>query len=423
MCMLEVEVGRVGRSVLVGIALIAVWLGAASPAHAGRGDDGRNNLGLRTIKFTVTNQTGARGNLFVYVVGQVPSRNGDWYYLAQRDGDVKVVPKASAPGRSLALNVGKARTVNLRLPQMSALRIYFSIGKALRVASARQGAPPSVPAGWVASDPNYRTLFDWAEFTWNDDGPGSRFDTTIGGNATQVDMFGIAMLISLKGRDDDRRPVTRRAGFSGARTRDNVFADIRRAGAPWSRLVVAPGGGEPLRLIAPYHGIENGVFPRNQLDDYIDRVWAKYRDQPIVGRSENRTYNGRVDAQGDLVFTEVGGDDPPFRFDKPTTRQAYENAMLPVPNPNTRAGDRARAIGALIGGALMRTTLLDTADLNACRVGSFYTDAPVNQYAKVFHRYGLGKKAYSFGFDDTCDQSSFIQVHDPDALTIKLQPL
>jgi Beta-1,3-glucanase len=83
----------------------------------------------------------------------------------------------------------------------------------------------------------------------------------------------------------------------------------------------------------------------------------------------------------------------------------------------------ALAVQAKLQGALMRTILLVNSDLdNYCSNPSqFYVNPPINMYAKLWHQAGINGKAYGFGFDDTCDQSSFKLVFNPTKLTIRLQ--
>jgi hypothetical protein len=399
-------------------ALAATCLWASSVAFA-QTTPQSNNLGLRIIPFKVTNHTRHPGKLFVYVTGLVPSQGNNAYFQSNVNGDVRIVPRADTP-ISLALDLGRAEVTNLQLPQLTAMRIYFSVGQPVMVTAAARGAPPSSPAGWVREDPNFGIIFDWAEFTWLNDPVGTGFDSTIGGNATQVDMFGMAMLIVLNGLDDDKNPVVRRSGFNDDLARRRIFANFANAGRPWSRLVMGANRNFPLRVVAPYHGITLGVFGQNQLRQYINQVWQKYQTETIVGTTQDRTYRGSV-VGGELVFNEVGGGDPSFKFAKPTTQLAYQNELPPIPNPLTPAGDRARAIAALLAAGFMRTNLLQFRNLNACRTGQFYVNEPVNTYAQIFHKFGLRQQAYSFGFDDTCDQSSFIQVHDPSSIAITLQ--
>ena len=399
-----------GRALMRPAALmLALTLGAAlAPAQAA------NNLGLPTIPLVIQNNSGHAGKLFVYITGLVPQDGNKAYYVSATNGDVTVVPKADQPV-SLALDLGRTQVARLNLPQMTALRIYMSFRKPVVVIATAEGAPPSSPPGWVPDDPNYGVLFDFAEFTW------TAHDNTIGGNATQVDMFGLAMLLALKGKDDHGQPVIRRAGFNDPEARTKIFAALNDAGPPWKRLVIGNR-----RIIAPYHGIALGRFGQNQLNAYINAVWTKYRTQTLQATTEGRNYTGKV-IGGRLVFEEVGGSET-FSFAKPTTMEAYQNALTPDPNPpGPGPGARARAVAAMLSGAFMRTTLLLNRNLiddrASCKVRQFYTDSPVNLYAKTFHEFALRKLAYSFGFDDTCQQSSFVQVHDPESLRIIIQPL
>jgi len=408
----------IGALAAIAIAAALLWTPSyAAPVPLA------NNLGLRTIPFRIVNNTGHAGDLFLYVIGEVAS-NGKSYYLSNVNGDVTIVPQLLQP-TSLGLNLGAQTTYDVMLPQLRATRIFFSFDRGLVVTATAEGAPPSAPPGWVQTDPNFNTLFDFAEFTWLDDVQPSNFTSTLGINATQVDMFGFAMLIALTGTDDAGTVgAVKKAGFNDSAARKKIFSALQSAGKPWRTLIMGDGRTVPLRVIAPYHGIEMGVFPANFLDDYIDQVWTFYTRKQLSAMSENRTYAGTIQ-DGLMVFNEVGGPDPPFKFDKPTSKAAFENAMpvrgCVVNNPPAWCG-RAGAIGALMGAGFMRTTLLAATNLNKCAVKSFYQNAPVNMYAETFHQYSLRQLAYSFGFDDTCDQSSFIQIHDPTKLQITIQP-
>src|SRR5688500_1461327 len=87
-----------------------------------------NNVGSKTIPFRITNHTGLTQNIYVYVIGLVPQRGNKAHYLSHVNGDVTIVPEAKTP-RSLALNLGNDRVLDLHLPQLTAARIYISVGK------------------------------------------------------------------------------------------------------------------------------------------------------------------------------------------------------------------------------------------------------------------------------------------------------
>ncbi|MGH2347836.1 MAG: beta-1,3-glucanase family protein [bacterium] len=406
-------------AVLAATAMFVAGLWTTQPGTA----VAANNLGLKTIPFRIINNSGKSGRLFLYVVGNVPSMGGKSYFVSNVNGDLTIVPKIDPPGMSLGLDLGTATTIDVQLPQLTAARIYFSIGQGLLVMATAEGAPPSAPPGWVPQDPNFNTYFDFAEFTWLDDA-GGPFVSTLGMNATQVDMFAIPFLLALKGKNDAGTVITRRSGFNDLKARDKIFGDLLKAGHPWTNLIMKRNKrADALRVVAPYLGIQPlGVFPTNFLAQYINQVWQKYTTEILNAESEGHTYAGGV-AGGELVFHDMAvPGDPPFKFVKPSTETAFRNELQPIPNPpGPGPGARARAIAALLGAAFMRTNLLTSTDLNACVVAGFYVSAPINEYAEGFHKYALDHLAYSFGYDDTCEQSSFIQIHDPEMMTITLQ--
>jgi hypothetical protein len=409
---------RRATAVLVVAVLIAAGVWTVSPDVA----VAANNLGLKTIPFRIINSSGKAGRLFLYVVGIVPTAGNKAYFVSNVNGDLTIVPKADPPGVSLGLDLGTAKTIDVMLPQLTAARIYFSIGQGLLVQATAEGAPPSAPPGWVPQDPNFNTYFDFAEFTWLDDA-GGPFVSTLGINATQVDMFAIPFLLALKGKNDAGNVIVRRSGFNLLKARDKIFGELIRAGQPWSALILKRNStADPLRVVSPYLGIAPmGKFPANFLDQYISQVWQKYVADTLVGQSEGHIFHGMV-VGGELVFTDQGGGDAPFKFVKPSTETAFRNELQPIPNPpGPGPGARYRAIAALLGASFMRTNLLTSTNLNACVVAGFYVSAPINHYARLFHKYAMDHLAYSFGYDDTCEQSSFIQIHDPEMLTITLQ--
>ena len=68
----------------------------------------------------------------------------------------------------------------------------------------------------------------------------------------------------------------------------------------------------------------------------------------------------------------------------------------------------------------MRTNLLVNTNLDACQPAQFYVNNPIQRYAQFFHQFGIYGLAYSFGSDDTCEQSSYITVQTPTAVSISI---
>ena len=108
-----------------------------------------------------------------------------------------------------------------------------------------------------------------------------------------------------------------------------------------------------------------------------------------------------------------------FQFLQPTTLTVYQNEIHANPTPapplyNCLSG----VVAATLGGAFIRTNLLLNTNLNACNTSQFYVGSPIQQYAQSFHAYGVNHLAYSFGYDDTCGQSSYINIDDPTGFSI-----
>jgi hypothetical protein len=166
------------------------------------------------------------------------------------------------------------------------------------------------------------------------------------------------------------------------------------------------------------------VFPADELDSYINQVWSS--STLSVQLTEACGQDGGVihnyigqNSGGNLVFSESGA--AKFQFAKPSTFTVYTNEIKASPLPPDEltkclAGQVARDLGA----ALVRTVLLANPALDACMVNQFYVNTPIQKYAQLFHQFGVGNRAYAFGYDDTCDQSSFITVDDPTAVDIAI---
>ena len=308
-------------------------------------------------------------------------------------------------------------------PKLNAVRVYISSGRGLQVCcNSAVGAPPSEPIGWTSTEPNYDTPFDWAELNWDNAGnAGLGHKTRLGGNVTQVDMFGLPLLLTLKGKSTVAdQPATANAGST--RRFDTMMSAYQALGTPWTQLIVNSGGA-PLRVISPYHGIANGVFPNNALNSYISQVFSFYQSNSLAVRAScgqdggvSHILSGSTSG-GALVFSEGGTEK--FQFLQPTTLTVYQNEIHANPTPasplyNCLSG----VVAAKLGGAFIRTNLLLNTNLDACDTSQFYVGSPIQQYAQIFHAYGVNQLAYSFGYDDTCGQSSYINIDDPTGFSI-----
>ena len=237
--------------------------------------------------------------------------------------------------QSLALNLGTGQSTTIMFPKLNAARVYISSGLGLQVCcNSASGTPPSEPIGWTATDPNYGTPFDWAELNWDNAGnAGLGHKTRLGGNVTQVDMFGLPLLLTLRGKSTVvDQLATANAGFT--RSFQTMMNAYQALGTPWTQLIVKSGGA-PLRVIAPYHGIANGVFPNNALDSYISQVFSFYQSNSLAVQAScgqdggiRHIFSGSTSG-GALVFSEGGTAEIPVlaadQFDRLPKRDPRES--------------------------------------------------------------------------------------------------
>ena len=213
--------------------------------------------------------------------------------------------------------------------------------------------------------------------------------------------------------------------------RQTIINNMKKAPDPWNKLVVnAPkslreAGISEIRVLNPEKGMlvdagnNKKLFPEDQLDDYITKVWNKYKGEDLVfaGTEEGVTLTGRVNAQNNLVFASADRKIE-ITFPKPTTNTVYTSG----PNPTTDSGN-ARRIRANLQAGFLRSNLLVNNKLPACDASQFYKNEPINYYAKILHEAvaaGGGFGAYAFGFDDVCSVSSYVVVRDPETVNIHL---
>ncbi|WP_407564523.1 beta-1,3-glucanase family protein [Streptomyces sp. 184] len=380
------------RRLLGGLAVASAAAGTPLVLSAARAGGAAAALGV-----TVVNRTGAYENssISIYVVGNEGGRQ----VRLTPDGTLAPIALADngADGYTdYAIPFAGSGDTALTLPNMSG-RLYVALGGKLKMKAVTDGAGNAAlayPAGWVSTDPNYPVLHDCMEFTLNDAGMFC--------NTTMVDMFSVPMSIRLTGGADQTTGTLR----DGAR--QQVF-DTLAGTEGFDRLVDADG----LRVIAPGHGLDAGLFDGAYLDGYVDEVWSAYAGKDLKVTTNAGTFTGRV-AGDRLSFTgpaDVG-------FDRPPTRDVlFCDGRLAAPNDGTTG-----PVAAILGAALNRTTLRDHADQPVTDASAFYGTDVSNHYARVMHEVSQDGRAYGFAFDDVSGFASYIEDRAPQQLTLTLTP-
>ena len=351
-----------------------------------------------SLPLTVVNHTYryANNQIFLYVVG-TDLNTGQQVYVRSDGATVPVsLSLNGADGfadLSIPLTGDGDTTVNL--PQLSG-RVYVSIDQKIKFKVVTDGnGKPALqhPAGWVSSDPSYNVLHDFMEFTLNNSGMFC--------NVTMVDMFSIPMSLTLRGQR------TQTTGTLVANGRDNIFAGVAAA-ARFGSLVVSG-----LRVIAPGHGIDAGLFSSTYFDSYVNDVWSRYATTDLSVQVAAGTYTGRVSG-GQLAFTNGVR-----AFARPSTRDIfYCDGALNA--GASGANDPSPPVAAVLGAAFNRSTLRDFPTQPTTDASTFYQTSVSNHYARVIHENTQDHKAYGFAFDDVAGYASYIEDPTPGSATLEL---
>lgn len=378
------------------VALVGAPIGAAVVAAQTSGPGAR--AAGTGLPLTVVNHTYrfANNQIFCYIVGT--DLNTGKQVFAEPDGTLKQV-SASDNGSDgfadLSIPLAGDGDTKLAVPDNMSGRVYFSLGAKLKFKVVTDGggnAALQYPAGWVSGDPSFGVLHDFVEFTHNSAGMFC--------NTTMVDMFGVPIAITLTGA------TTQTTGALKPGGRDAIFSALN--GIPEFELLVV----DDLRVIAPGHGIEAGLFPPDYFDSYINQVWDKYSSAPLVIGANNATRTGRVSG-GTLRFDGgVAG------FAKPSTADVLFCAgALAAPNDGVTG-----PVAAVLGAGFNRSTLLAGGTQPVTGPGGFYQGQVTNHYSRVLHENSADGKAYGFPFDDVAGFASYIQDTAPTSFTVELAP-
>ncbi|MFE0588392.1 beta-1,3-glucanase family protein [Micromonospora echinospora] len=350
------------------------------------------------LPLTVVNSTGRFGNAAIrmYVVG-TNLDTGEMGFVRESGRFTPISQAERDPDGYADLGVPLAGSgpTPFGLPMMSG-RIYFAVNGALRfrmVPDANGRPAIQHPVGWLQSDPGFGVLHDFCEFTYTAAGMFC--------NTTMVDMFSIPMSIRLTGAAGQQS--TGKLVDGG---RDAIFAEL--ASQPgYERLVV----GDRLRVIAPGHGIESGLFAADYYDGYVGEIWDRYRRTDLRVTTREGRYTGRV-VDGRLVF-----DGGVRAFTRPTSRDVFLcDGALAAPN------DRLAGPVAAILGAGFNRSVLANPDQPVTDREAYHRQPVTNHYARVLHRHSADGRAYGFPFDDVAGHAAYLEDADPGEVTVTLTP-
>lgn len=368
------------------------------------------------LPLTVTNDSGLPGSTYLYVIARDQATgaqgwvdaSGTWHAFDLPGSVPDGTAPPTAPDTSVAgPAAGSSTTVHLG-PGLVGGRIYVALGGRLTFSLTPGGLVE--PAAWLPSDPNHEVLYDWVEFARD----GSRLFV----NTTMVDMFSVPLGVGVTNADG----TVETQGTLVPGGRAQVFADLA-ADPQTAGLVQLGEDGEPVRAIAPVHGIHQGMVSDEWFDDYVAEAWSYYATSPLTVDTAMGSFTGRV-TDGAFVFRDAART-VVATFAAPTTADvlACQGALQPIGQPDQTA---ALAIGARLCAAFNRGTLSTASVAGSDRqptsdADAFYpADGTSNLYAAAMHRSQANGLAYGFAFDDVADFSPSINSAQPTAARLTI---
>jgi hypothetical protein len=402
-----------------------------------------------TIQLALVNDTGIEPVYFYISGNNAVDRTDPKFYRVTASGELVPMEMSDLSNGFADYNIPFPATgTTFPLPLVRAGRIYISVGAKMKVQlNPGSGAIPAfwvAPAPWSNSgDPNYDVLFDWVEFDYSI-GPDTHLPT-MGVNKTEVQMFGLPFQMFLTSASGSVEETT----GSKPNTRASLFSAIA-ANTTFGSLIQGANSQVPLRIISPDNGLYNSehsipnvpTFDQHYLDAYIADAWKMYASEPLtMYTSAWGSYTGMVNAQNVMVFTPPAGnaDQTTISIAMPASSDAIiGNGTLTAPcvdSLSTTAHAVCYEIASAMSAAFNRSTLLVYPFLTrnytngSCKTDLYYANSPTNVYSHLIHEDSLptqnapGGAAYGFGFDDNCNQSSYISdTSNPSRLTVTVEP-
>ncbi|MGA1813816.1 beta-1,3-glucanase family protein [Frondihabitans sp. 4ASC-45] len=399
---------RVLAAVVAGLLLALVGL-SYGPLRASAAD---------LLPYTVTNNSGLTDATYVYIMAKDQATGAQGYVDAAGTWHKFTLPTSvpsgtappAAPDTSIAgPATGGTKTLQLR-SGLIAGRIYMSFSTKLKFFLTPKGLVE--PAGWVKTDPNYGTIYDWVEFARD----GSRIFI----NTTMVDMFSVPISVSVTNADGSNETQGRLVGNG----RNKIFNALKSYG--WGNLIQYRADGKtPVRAMAPIHGVEAGTISASYMAQYVTDAWTYYTSKPLTVVTALGKFTGKVKS-GKFVFTNAAGATV-GTFTQPTTSDllACQGATQPTGQPNQ---DAALAIGARLCAAFNRGTMSTAAikgsDTQATYDATAFYPPGVksNLYSKAMHLAESNGNAYGFAFDDVAEFSPSINADSPRSANMTVAP-
>ncbi|QZT55894.1 beta-1,3-glucanase family protein [Mycolicibacterium austroafricanum] len=397
--------GRAGHSATTTVT-VGVRAASTPPGPDPEPPDGPGVPGSFPVSFA-NNSGYADDEVYVMVIGQVTP--GQWSWV-DRDGVAHHIDHAAAdaPGHLEKDGVNYADMTftlaeadDLRIPpELLGGRIYVSLQQPLYIAISADDSGWASPDGANPADPNYETVFDWYEMSYDN---GS---VPFGGNTTQVDQFGFPFSFTVS-QDATGFSATRGIALS----RREVFSAFEdTVPEAYQALIIRDEDGNPIRILAPRSHQPGSLA--TWFDEPVDDFWHTYRTTEFVYHGTGYTVTGRVgdDDRFAYAVTAAGGASTAHSMTKPSTADVFR-----ADGPFVGTGLQG-AFLAELDAAFNRGVATSPDDWND--VSAYYpAGGRWNDWARFFHAHSLNGFAYGFPYDDVNSQSSVVILNNAEPLT------
>lgn len=306
-------------------------------------------------------------------------------------------------------------SVSITVPYTNGGRLWFSIDEKLtfQLNPSSTGAQLVEPSSTNTGDPNYKTVWDFCEFSFS--------SGEIYVNISYVDFVSIPIALELTNTSGTVTTVTGLPANGLETIASNLVAQNTIDSAGWDKLIVPKSDGSTLRILNPTGAIDgDSTLFANYWSDYINQIWSKYISTPLTvdtqftwGTVTGNTSNDRTT----IDFNGVGS------FAKPSAADIFSQNTGPFAAQSTNT-DELLNIGARLSTAINRSTLLTDANQpDGETVASYYTNSITNHYARIVHAANLDGRGYCFPYDDVgtsgeIDQSGFLSDGSPKSLLV-----
>ncbi len=371
--------------------------GSGAPGQTGtNGAAGGGGFGFRE---DFINNTGLPDNqIYVTEIGQTTP--GHWAWIDQ-NGVAHPIDHNAADARGHLTKDGvNYANMSFTLDQAGNLttpsefqggRVFISMKQPLYIAISPDNMGWAGPDPANPADPNYSTVDDWYEMTFNNGA------IPFGGNTTQVDQFGFPFSVTVT-QDS--------SGFAGTSGRTLSRAQVFQQFATtvpteFQSLVVHDATGDPVRILSPRTAQPGGLS--TCLDPSINDFWTTYQTNQFNYDGPGYTVQGSVNASDQFVYsvTPTGGSSTTYTMVKPTTAEVF------AANGPFVGTAQQGAFLAELDAAFNRGVAISPDQWS--NVADYYpTGGRWNNWAEFFHSDSINNLAYGFPFDDVNSQSSVL---------------